>query len=61
MKKNVKIQGFLDIDDIIYMNSEEDLLEFVIELEKQLGTMDFTEPLYQYLKSIMVKEMPENL
>ena len=61
MKKNVKIQGFLDIDDIIYMNSEEDLLEFVIELEKQLGTMDFTEPLYQHLKNVMVKEMPENL
>jgi hypothetical protein len=41
--------------------SAERLVEFVIELEKEMGTMDFTEPLYQHFKKIMEREDPAGL
>lgn len=47
--------------DVVNQNSVQDLVDFVIALEKKVGKMDFTEPLYQHFKKIMEKEMPENL
>jgi len=57
----MKVSLELRADDLNCLNSIEQLIEFVIELEKEIASMDFTEPLYQYFKSIMEKEMPENL
>lgn len=49
------------VRDVVSQNSVKDLVDFVIALEKKVGKMDFTEPLYQYFKKIMEKEMPENV
>jgi hypothetical protein len=47
--------------DVVNQNSVQDLVDFVIALEKKVGKMDFTEQLYQHFRKIMEKEMPENL
>ena len=47
-------EGLLDVET-------EKLVQFVIELEEEMGTMDFTEPLYQHFKKIMEKEDPAGL
>ena len=39
----------------------EELISLVKEIEKQAASMDFTEPLYKYFKSIMEKEDPDGL
>jgi hypothetical protein len=46
---------------VVNQNSVQDLVDFVIALEKKVGKMDFTEQLYQHFRKIMEKEMPENL
>ena len=37
------------------------LVQLVIDMEKDIKAMDFTEPLYQYFKKIMEKEDPAGL
>jgi hypothetical protein len=49
------------VSDHIEQSEIEDLVYLVMEMEKELKTMDFTEPLYKYFKSVMEKEMPEGL
>jgi hypothetical protein len=41
--------------------STERLVALVIEMEKEMKSMDFTEPLYQYFKKIMQREDPKGL
>jgi hypothetical protein len=49
------------VADSIEQSEIEDLISLVISMEKELASLDFTEPLYKYFKSVMEKEMPEGL
>ena len=48
-------------NNVEYNIDAKQLVDFVIELEQEMKTMDFTEPLYQYFKRVMEREMPEGL
>jgi hypothetical protein len=58
---DLEIPVRVSVDDLIANSNVENLVEFVKGLEIGLASMDFTEPLYQHLKEVMKKEMPENL
>jgi len=49
------------IEDGIYETPTDRLVELVIEMEKEIKAMDFTEPLYRHFKKIMEKEDPKGL
>lgn len=61
MEKKLIASCSVYLDDLIDENSVEELVEFVISLEEELSTMDFTEPLYKYFKEIMEREAPEDM
>ncbi len=51
----------LRLDLTNFKKNPQEMVDFVIAIEKEMRSMDFSEPLYKYLKSVMEKEDPAGL
>lgn len=61
MRKPSSIVEQMSANAMLNTFDYEQIVSLIIEIEKQAASMDVTETLYKYFKSIMEKESPESL